>query len=206
AFVLTVGHERRRITIGRYPIVSLAQAREKAKTILAKRQLGLDHQPTPFFAEAREQFHASRQARIASSTARRDERVLRRFSSLDRKRIGSITPEEVQAIINRMKAPTARDQALQRFSSLIRYIKRKGDIRDWPVERLEGRRVPVYRDRVLDTGELMKVLATALNWRARAHPHDGYGFIVELLILTGQRRGQIGNLHRSFTDFDKSIL
>jgi hypothetical protein len=62
AFVLTMGENRRRITIGRYPIVSLTQAREKAKSILAKRQLGIDHQPTPLFGAARKQFHASRQA------------------------------------------------------------------------------------------------------------------------------------------------
>src|SRR4051794_28085373 len=49
AFVLAVGEDRRRIAVGRYPIVSLAQAREKANSILAQRQLGLDHQPTPFF-------------------------------------------------------------------------------------------------------------------------------------------------------------
>jgi hypothetical protein len=52
AFVLTVEEDHRRITIGRCPIVSLAQVHEKAKSILAKRQLGLDHQPTPFFDEA----------------------------------------------------------------------------------------------------------------------------------------------------------
>ena len=37
-FLLIVGKERQYITIGRYPIVSLAQAREKARTILAERQ------------------------------------------------------------------------------------------------------------------------------------------------------------------------
>jgi Arm DNA-binding domain len=35
-FVLIVSSERRKITIGRYPIVSLSQAREKAKTTLGK--------------------------------------------------------------------------------------------------------------------------------------------------------------------------
>jgi hypothetical protein len=38
-----VGEEWRRITIGRYPVVSLAQARDKTKTIIAKHQLDLDH-------------------------------------------------------------------------------------------------------------------------------------------------------------------
>jgi hypothetical protein len=41
AFVLAIGEDRRRIMIGQYPIVSLAQAREKAKRILAERQLGV---------------------------------------------------------------------------------------------------------------------------------------------------------------------
>ena len=43
-FVLTLGAERQRITIGRYlpAVFGLAQARVKAKMILAQRQLGLD--------------------------------------------------------------------------------------------------------------------------------------------------------------------
>jgi integrase len=56
---------------------------------------------------------------------------------------------------------------------------------------------------VLEAGELKNVLAMARSWRERAHPYDAYGFIVELLILTGQRRGQIGGLRRSYTDFGR---
>ena len=78
--------------------------------------------------------------------------VLMRFSSLDHKRVGNIPPDDVQAIIDRMQASTARDEALQRFSSLIRFLKRKGQIRDWSVEQLEGVGIPAYRDRVLDLG------------------------------------------------------
>jgi len=74
--------------------VSLAQARDKAKTILAKRQLGLDQQLTPFFGAAREQYLASRAGKVAQSTARHD-RLLKRFSSLDRKRIADISPDAV---------------------------------------------------------------------------------------------------------------
>ena len=117
AFVLTMREERRRITIGRYPIVSLAQAREKAKSLLAKRQLGPDHHPTPFFGEEREQFHSSRRARIAMSTAQRDERVLKRFFSLDHKRVGSITPDDVQAIIDGSWRPCSASQTLSAISS-----------------------------------------------------------------------------------------
>lgn len=34
SFLVIVGKERQHITLGRYPIVSLAQARERARTIL----------------------------------------------------------------------------------------------------------------------------------------------------------------------------
>src|SRR5205823_11405342 len=118
-FVLTLGDDRRRITIGRYPIVSLAQARGKAKTILAKRQLGLDHDLTPFFRDARDDFLGSREGKIRRSTFRRDVSVLKRFSVLSRKRIADITPDAVQDIIDRIAAPTARAEAVQRFCNQI---------------------------------------------------------------------------------------
>jgi hypothetical protein len=40
AFVLTCGKERERLTIGRYPLIGLAEARIEARRILAGRTLG----------------------------------------------------------------------------------------------------------------------------------------------------------------------
>jgi integrase len=202
-FVLTLGDDRRRITIGHYPIVSLAQAREKARNILAKRQLGLDHQLTPLFSEARDQFLSSREGKIRPSTFRRDTSMLMRFQKLSKKRMADITPDMVQDIIDRMAAPTARSEAVQRFCSLIRHLQKKGDIAHWPVARLEGRMVPRYRERVLNTAELAKVLAIARAWRLSGRE---YGTIVELLILTGQRRHQIASLHTSHVNFEEGTI
>jgi Arm domain-containing DNA-binding protein len=39
-FCLLYGESRRRITIGQYPVISLAQARAEAKHILAEKTLG----------------------------------------------------------------------------------------------------------------------------------------------------------------------
>jgi len=117
--------------------------------------------------------------------------------------MADITPDMVQDIIDRMSAPTARAEAVQRFSSLIHYLQRRGDITHWPAERLEGRMVPRYRDRVLSTTELAQVLSTARGWR-----QDGnqYGTIVELLILTGQRRQQIGSLESHHVNFEEETI
>jgi integrase len=132
--------------------------------------------------------------------------VLKRFSSLDHKRVGNIAPDDVQAVIDRMKTSTARDEVVQRFSNLIRFLKRRIQARDWPVDQLERRRVPIYRDHVLEAAELKSVLGMARSWHARAHSYGGYGCIIELLILTGQRRGKIGGLRRSYTDFGRDII
>ena len=43
-FVLVHGRQRQFLTIGRYPIITLAQARAEAKRILAEKTLG-QHQP-----------------------------------------------------------------------------------------------------------------------------------------------------------------
>lgn len=200
-FVLHVGSDRRRITVGRYGIVTLAQARQKARTILARRQLGLDVPITPTLGEGIDLFLSSRSVR--PSTLNRDRRVLDRFSSLHNKRIADLAPETIQAIIDRVKAPTTKDETVQRISNLMRFLEKRGEIPHWPSERLHGRRKPVYRERVLSTAELGKILATARIWRLAGNP---YGTIIELLVLTGQRRGQIGSLERRHIDFEHETI
>jgi integrase len=196
-FVAHFGVDRRRITIGRYPIVTLAQAREKAHTILARRQLALDHGITPFFGEAVAEFPAARESNIRPSSLSRDERVLKRFDSLSKKRVADITPEAVQDIINRIKAPTSKDEAVQRISNHMRHLKRSGEISNWPVERPRRRRTPVCRDRVLCvTRSWRRFSLRSESGVPGTHPNGSYGVIVELLVLTGQRRQQICSLAR----------
>ena len=55
---------------------------------------------------------------------------------------------------------------------------------------------PVKRKRVLTDRELFAV------WRAAEARPDDYGIIVRLLILTGQRRGEIASLHSAYIDGD----
>src|SRR3954447_23391041 len=50
-FLAIVGKERRFLTIGRYGIVTLSQARERAKNLLAEHQLGIVRKPVPTFGE-----------------------------------------------------------------------------------------------------------------------------------------------------------
>ena len=202
-FVLTLGVERRKITIGRYPIVSLAQARDKAKTILAQRQLGLDKPLTPRFGAVHEEFLASRESKLRSTSYRKDVYRLKAFQSLGKKRLGDITPEEIQDILDNLAAPSTRHEALVRFTLLIRFSQKRRYIKNWPLDLLEGHRERTARERVLTDEELAQILTTARMWRLAGH---NFGTIVELLIYTGQRRQQIGSLDRSHVDFDNDTI
>ena len=56
SFVVVYGPNRIRKTIGRYPTISLKQARDKAKELLAEFTLGLDTKRSISWKDARDQF------------------------------------------------------------------------------------------------------------------------------------------------------
>lgn len=205
AFVLTMGTDRKRVTLGRYPLMSLSQARDAARTLLARRQLKLDqHKPSPLFKDMLREYLAEREGETRRLTQRRDRRVFKLFSPLSDLPLEGITPERVQAIIDRQKAPTSRHTCSILFKAFVTYAKRRGHMETWPVHRIWAPSPDhTPRDRVLTDDELRRVLLTAEAWEAAG---NDLGTIIRLLILTGQRRQQIGGLMRSEVDFDKGLL
>jgi integrase len=194
SFVLTLGTERTRITIGRYPIVTLAHAREKARKILAERELGMVHKPSPTFRAVKSEYLGRRDGEVREATRQGDTYLFRHFDSLMTRKLADITPEAIEAIIDGIDAPSTRRSAFIRISGLMSYAVRKGYIDRSPVKALEAPPDQTPRHRVLTDDELRKVLTTARMLRLAG---DQYGAIVELLIYTGQRRMQIGALARS---------
>ena len=87
-FTLVYGSPRKRVTIGRYPVITLAEAREKARQLLAHRTLHGDRPPDLTFSDAVTLFlttHCAQNNRPAS--ARETERLLKRhFLGLGRPR------------------------------------------------------------------------------------------------------------------------
>ena len=68
-----------------------------------------------------------------------------------------------------------------------------------PFEKLPKPNLAKTRDRVLDDGELRAILSAAGTMKR-------YGEIVRLLILTGQRAGQIARLHQDWIDDEERIV
>jgi len=202
-FVLTVGAERKRMTLGRYPLVTLSHARGKARTILAKRQLGLDEPQSPPLKVLIEEYLNSRGRKIRRSTANKDAYVSNLFRAMESTQLSALKPERVQAFIDGFESPWTRHYCLGFFAGLVRYAQKQGYSESWPLHRLEAPIEPKTRERVLTLDELRSVITTARIWAAAG---SQFGSIVDILVRTGQRRQQIGSLHRSYVDYDEHLI
>lgn len=202
-FLAVVGKERRFVTIGRYPVVTLAQARERARTILAEHQLGIVHKPAPTFRQVLTEYLDRRENEVRGSTLQADAYLFKLCEHLAGQRLEDISPRDIAAIIDRANAPSTKRGAYIRLSGLFSYAVRQGYVDRSPVKALTIPTDQQPRHRVLSDDELRTVLTVA---RMRRIAGDQYGGIVELLIYTGQRANQIGALHRSYVDFDNETI
>src|SRR5437867_2705039 len=77
-FVLMHGKNRQLTALGRYGIITLAQARTKARELLAEKTLGTYRAPTLTFEEAYELFKKTHCARKRPRTQRDYTRIIKR--------------------------------------------------------------------------------------------------------------------------------
>lgn len=194
-FVLVAGEPRRWRKIGRYPIVSLSQAREKAKRILAGIQLG-EPQTSLTFSEAFKEYEERHLIRIRKTTAYEQARILRvRFEPrLGDRRLEDLTARDVAPIVDAVPTVYSARAAFCGARMFFNWCVRQDYLARSPISRLSPRKRPEARDRVLTDSELVRV------WNASSE--GVYGAIVRLLILTGQRRAQIAGLRPEFITGD----
>jgi len=199
-FTLIMGTERKRVSLGRYPLITLAEARQKALGILRDRELGIAAPaPSPPFLDVYQEYMATRDA-LRPNTRRADVYMLRPFLTLGKQKIADITFRQLDEILKDIKAPISRLHAFSNIRNLFRFAFKRGYIDKNPLDRLTAPKANPPRERVLTDDELRRVLLTA---RATGHP---YGNIVELCVRLGQRRHQIANLRREWVDFEHRTI
>ncbi len=193
-YVLTYGSERKRITLGDVSAVSLKDAREKARVILH----GPKDKPSPTFKAALDAFltlHVRQNNRL--STAKETERLLTtHFTPLYQRPIASLAAGDFLAITDALMTkgtPSTANHTFTALRTLLRWSVARGYLTHTPIE---GARKParaISRDRVLSDPEIAQTLRTAA--------YTGlYGVIIQLLILTGQRRGQISHFDQRWIE------
>ena len=178
---------RRRHAIGRFGIVTLAQARAEAKRLLAEQTLGQGKPKTITFSAALEIFEAQQYPQLKPRTVHDYMAIFRRHFSkkLGDLRLADISFEDVTAITDKLvKTRSEQRHAPVVGNTFFRWCVRRRFIKHSPLDGVDIPK-PKKRKRVLSDDELVKV------YRAAEGIGYPFGSIVQLLILTGQRRGEI---------------
>ena len=196
SYVVMYGKQRRLKTLGRYPDMGLADARRAAKRVQSDVALlnavGLTELPAISVENAIERFLADARTRLKPSTSDEYSRLLHRHFRLA-KDLNEVARSDIVDILDSIKdAPSARQHAFVAIRTLMNWCFRHGLIKASPVPPLQL--TAQARARVLTDNELRAVWNRA----------EGYGFpygrMIQLLILTGQRRGEIAALRRRWID------
>jgi integrase len=114
------------------------------------------------------------------------------LAGIDRRRVANLLSE-----IGDRSGVVAANRVRASLSAFFAWAIREG-ILDANVAIGTNRNDETGRDRVLSEPELREISAALLD--------DDYGVIVRLLMLTGQRREEIGGLRRSEIDFDRNVI
>lgn len=195
-FVLQHGADRQLISLGRYPTVSLADARAEAKRILAERMLGRYRPQAIAWDEAVALFLSTCEQKNKPRTVRDYRRLLSRHFAFGKRRLTDISPQDINRKIDKLqKVVSEQNHALVAAKVFFRWAQRRHYIEHSPCEGMQTVK-RASRNRVLSSRELVAVYKSA---EVMGYP---FGSIVQLCILTGQRRSEIAWFRRSFFDGD----
>jgi integrase len=141
--------------------------------------------------------------RLKPSTAAEYRRLLEKeiVARWRGRRLADISRRDVNQLLDNMvaRAPISANRVLAILRKFCRWAVSRELIEHSPCDGVLARSAETPRDRVLDDRELSLVLRAAGEL---GFPYDG---IVRLLILTGQRRGEVVGLRWSELDFDKRV-
>jgi integrase len=201
SFVVQHGADRRLITIGRYPIIPLADAREEAKRILAELTLGRYRPRSVRWDDALKLYLAACAEKNRKRTVESYTWLLNRHFAFKRQQLAEITPEDIERKLGHIKAPAQRNHALVAVKVFLGWCQKppRRYIAHNPCEGMVPTRRKA-RKRILNDAELAAVFRTALEGI------DAFSYIVAALVLTGQRRTEIASLCRTWCDSSQRLI
>jgi len=203
--------EDRRLTIGPYPGIGLADARKRAITVVGQVAAGAD--PAADKAEAKKAAKEALKARpadaelvesvVAEFITRYAKPNLRSWPEMQRKfekdviplwggrRLADIGKPDVHRLLDHINDRGSAVSANRTFAAvrrMCRWAVERGIIERSPTEGLSRPTKERPRDRVLSSAEL------ALVWKAADRITPTYAQVIRVLLLTGQRRDEVGGM------------
>jgi len=205
--MLRVNHRLQRRTIGRYPHVSLAQARDATMAMQRgaaegrdPRQPAADPESLLTYAELVDRYtelHLTPNTRSGPDI--RASLLHKNMDHLLTRQAAGITKRELIEVIDAIMATGKAQSAvnvLRRLKMIFNWAADRDLIPTNPCERIRPPAKTVERDRVLSDREIAAV------WQASFQLPSPFGEMYRMLILTGQRRTEVSTLRWSEVDGD----
>lgn len=210
-----LGTKQSRMTLGSAAALDLDAARIEAKRALSKVGLAVDPQLEKATARADasvtfgaivDLFLDRQETRVAAGGLRASSleptrRYLQRgMKPLHRKPLRSVTRADIAArlgTLSQENGPVSADRARAALSTFYGWAMKEGIVDSNPVIATNRPAEPKSRERALLDAELVEV------WNACRD--DDHGRIVRLLILTGQRREEVGAMTWDELDLNKAL-
>jgi integrase len=198
-----LGGKSAKHTIGPYPAFSLKQARDAAAKVL--RSVSEGHSPKErqagTVAAAVEQFLERHGKHYRPKPLYEATRRLRLYvvDNWGTRKLDSISRADVRAMLDRVDAPVAANRVHSIVRKFFNWAVENDLIANSPMNGLRAPNPETPRDRVLTDEELKAV------WRAADKQGQPFGSIVQLLVLTGQRRSEVAGMMWSELDLDAGV-
>jgi integrase len=206
----------RRLTFGTYPHLSLADAGVKlaeAKSLLGKGidpgLLAVAERDTERHAETVNELVAAyldRYARVRKRSASEDERILRKdvLSRWAKRKAKEITRRDIVRLLNDIVdrgAPIQANRTLTILRRMFRFAVGQAILEISPCDQVEAPSSENERDRALSDDEIM------LLWRTldTAQMEPNARRILRLMLVTGQRKGEVMGIHEQEIDTKKRL-
>lgn len=190
--------------LARASMLKAKQGRNPVDEKRAARQQEAQKGATTFKAVA-ERYFAERSVKQKASSAKEirrlfDKDVLPHWGKRD---IASIASADVRRLLDKIKdrggTLIVANVVLRHLRTLFRWAVRAEHIEKDPTASIDRLVKEVERDRVLSDDEIIRF------WSACETTGWPYGALFKLLLLTGQRRDEVGGMTRDELDLDKGL-
>jgi integrase len=181
SFVLMHGPNRELLTLGRYGIITLAEARTKAKEFLAERTLGKLKPDSITWDAATDAYLDFVERKNRKRTHHDYKRLLAKHFPFGKRQLTDIAKPDINRRLDRLHdTPSEHNHALTAVKIFFRWAERKGYIERSPCQHLQLHKANT-RERVLTREEICRLLKATGN----------FADFVRLLLLTGQRKNEL---------------
>ena len=213
SLVTRVHGQQIRVTLGHYPAIGVAEAREGARGALQAVAHGDDPRrnpsllaPTNFapvtFASIASEF-LEKHAKRYNKSWRQTEWLLERYvlPRWGRRPVETISRRDAVALLEDIvdQAPYVANRVLAAVRKLFNWAVERGLIETTPVLGLRAPHREEHRERVLNDREVRAL------WRAADDIGYTFGPLFQLLQLTAQRRSEVGGMRWRDVDLDSSF-